>query len=141
MKNKKSGVKDEHRKKSQQYLTAIKEMIKTPSLRRLGFEKLQIIDHESLPKDLHVQYLYIRCRYHIFEFEYTFNIEHLEFANDCTDEMVALAKENDVPLKAKKVFRSCQSEILVIAPHEKSRYTKVLPRARLVSHQYFAKAI
>lgn len=93
-----------HYKKLQQFITAVKEMVKTPSLRKLGFEKLQNLDSESLPKDLYVQYIYIMCRYYTFEFDDSQNIDDLEYSNDYVEDMVAAAREKEVQLTAKQYF-------------------------------------
>lgn len=123
MKNQTNGSQNQDYKKLQQFLLAVKEMVKTPSLRKLGFKQLQKLDEVSLPKNLHVRYLYIICRYYTFEFGDSQNIDLLFSANDYAEDMVAIAKEKGVKLGSKEYFVRARVKFL-LSKHAKKHDTR-----------------
>lgn len=99
-----------------QLLIAIKEMIKTPSLRKEGFEKLQAVDAEILSVDNQVYYYYIKGKYYVLEFKASKgkDVELLNYANDSYSDMVAIAYDNNFPIKeAKRHFMRAYCKYLI----------------------------
>lgn len=103
-----------------QLLTALKELIKTKSLRKDGFEKLLEIDADTLSVKHQVFYYYIKGKYYVLEFKDSQNkdIELLQYANDCFSDMVSIAYQNDFSIKdAKNHFSRAYCKYLIGLHH------------------------
>ena len=89
-------------KDTYQLLKAIKELIKTTSLRKEGFEKLLELDADSLSVNNEIYYHYIKGKYYVLAFKASQvkHIQCLEYANDCYSDMVATAYQNGINLKS-----------------------------------------
>lgn len=104
----------------QQLLTALKELVKTKSLRKSGFEKLQQIDADTLSVKHQVFYYYIKGKYYVLEFKDSQNkdVELLKYANDCYSDMVSIAYKNKFSLKeAKSHFARAYCKYLIATYH------------------------
>lgn len=104
----------------QQLLTALKELVKTKSLRKAGFEKLQQIDADTLSVKHQVFYYYIKGKYYVLEFKDSNEkeIELLQYANDCYSDMVSIAYKNKFSLKeAKSHFARAYCKYLIATYH------------------------
>lgn len=104
----------------QQLLTALKELVKTKSLRKAGFEKLQQIDADTLSVKHQVFYYYIKGKYYVLEFKDSQNkdVELLQYANDCYSDMVSIAYKNKFSLKeAKSHFARAYCKYLIATYH------------------------
>ncbi|MDC9723429.1 MAG: hypothetical protein PSN34_11765 [Urechidicola sp.] len=88
-------------KENFQLLTAIKEMVKTKSLRKEGFEKLQEIYPDELTPSNQVFYYYIKGRFYVLEYKSSpiKEIETLRRGDDCYSEMVCIAYNNKISIK------------------------------------------
>lgn len=103
-----------------QLLTAIKELIKTKSLRKEGFEKLLEIDADTLSVKLQVLYYYIKGKYYVLEFKHSQHkdIELLQYANDCYSDMVTIAYHNSYSIKnTKRHFARAYCKYLIGLHH------------------------
>jgi len=120
MKHFKHGQQDQKNKENYQVLNAIKELIKTHSFRQDGFEKLLQIDADSLSIKNQVFYHYIKGKYYILNFKDTDvkDLETLSYANDCYTDMVAIAYDNNFPIKDTKMhFARCYCKLLIFQQH------------------------
>lgn len=110
-------------RRNNQLLTAIKEMIKTPSLRQEGFDKLLEIDADLLVVKNRIYYYYIKGKYYVLEFKDSNNkqIELLEFGNDCYTDMVAIAYENNFSIQETKFHFSRAYCKYLIGKHNSSK--------------------
>lgn len=91
-------------KETYQLLKEIKEMIKTPVLRKKGFKMLMDIEVGRLSVTDQIFYYYIEGKYYVLTFK---DSKHedlvlLEKGNDCYTDMVAVAYENNLPIKNPK---------------------------------------
>lgn len=114
-------------KEVHQLLTAINELIKTKSLRKEGFEKLQHIDADNLSVKNQVYYYYIKGKYYVLEFKESQSkeLELLELANDCYSDMVTIAYYNNFSIKdSKNHFARAYCKYL-IALHHSSNEVKI----------------
>lgn len=112
-----------------QLLTAIKDIIKTKSLRNKGFEKLQQIDIDTLSVRNQVYCYYIKGKYYVLEFKNSCNkdLEILEFANDCYSDMVAVAYHNSFSIKdAKAHFARAYCKYLIANYHSSEAVSRKL---------------
>ena len=117
-------------KDGKQLLTAIKEMIKTPVLRKEGFEKLLEIDSDLLSVENQVYYYYIKGRYHLLEFKNSTDKEDLELlyrADDCYNDMVTIAYQNDMNIPDPKFhFARAYAKYLIALNHSSDEVKKKL---------------
>ncbi|WP_335974036.1 hypothetical protein [Gaetbulibacter jejuensis] len=103
-----------------QFLTAIKEMINSKSLREEGFNKLQQVDADTLSVKLQVYYHYIKGKYFVLTFKDSNDkdVELLQYANDCYSDMVSFAYKNKFSLKeAKSHFARAYCKYLIATYH------------------------
>lgn len=107
-------------KETYQLLNAIKELIKTNSLRQEGFEKLIQIDSEELCIKNQVFYYYIKGKYYVLTFkdQESRDLELLSYANDCYTDMVAIAYDNNFSItSAKNHFARAYCKYLIAENH------------------------
>lgn len=110
----------QNEKEVYQLLTAIKELIKTKSLRKEGFEKLQQVDTDFLSVKHQVYYYYIKGKYYVLEFKesQSKDLELLELGNDCYSDMVAVAYQNSFSIEyAKNHFARAYCKYLIALQH------------------------
>ncbi|WP_452597568.1 hypothetical protein [Pontimicrobium sp. MEBiC01747] len=115
---KNEGLKDH--KENYQLLTAIKEMVKTKSLRTEGFEKLQEIDADELSIAHQIYYYYIKGKYYVLTYKDAAekDIELLNRGNDCYNDMVAIAFDNNVSIQnPKRHFARAYCKYLLAQKH------------------------
>lgn len=120
MKHLSTAEQNAHNKETYQLLKAIKELIKTNSLRAEGFKKLQGIDADNLSVKNQVFYYYIKGKYYVLEFKNfeNKNLELLELANDCYSDMVAIAYDNEFSIKnTKNHFSRAYCKYLIAIHH------------------------
>lgn len=120
MKHFKNGQKDQKNKEDYQVLNAIKELIKTKLFREDGFEKLLQIDADTLSIKNQVFYYYVKGKYYVLNFKDA-DVKELEViyrADDCYTDMVAIAYDNNFPIKETKFhFARCYCKLLIFQHH------------------------
>lgn len=91
-------------KETFQHLKNINGLIKNPLGRETGFEQLGQIDSEELSPGLKMYFYYLKGKYYSLSYRNAEDneIELLERANDCFDEIVYTAKENNLRVKSPK---------------------------------------
>lgn len=91
-------------KKTFQHLQNINDLIKNPLGRESGFEQLGQIYPDELSPGLKMYFYYIKGKYYnlLYRNEGGKEIDLLERANDCFDEIIYTAKENGVRVKSPK---------------------------------------
>ena len=100
-------------KKIYTHLKRINDLIKNPLSRELGFEKLQEVDSETLNGGLCMYYYYVKGKYYslLYRDAQDKDIELLLRANDCFDDLVFTARENDIQIKnVKYLFTRAQTK-------------------------------
>lgn len=104
MKHLKTTEQGAQQKETYQLLQEIKEMINSPLLREEGFRKLLEIDADTLTVSDQVFYYYIKGKYYVLTFKDSQDkdLELLAYGNDCYTDMVAIAYDNDIPIKNPK---------------------------------------
>lgn len=96
MESKKNTLQPQKSKEIERCLTAIESLIKTKTFRELGFEKLNELKTNTFSPEQLVRYHYLNGRYYAYLFKQDGDIEHLEWANDFFDDMVAIAYKKKV---------------------------------------------
>ena len=91
-------------KETFQHLQNINGLIKNPLGRENGFELLGQIDSDELSPGLKMYFYYVKGKYYNLEYRNNDdkNIELLERANDCFDEITYTAKVNGLRVKSPK---------------------------------------
>lgn len=120
-----------------QLLTALKELIKTKSLRKEGFKKLLEIDADTLSVKDQIFYYYIKGKYYVLTFKDSDdkNLELLAYGNDCYTDMVSIAYDNDLPIKnAKWHFARAYCKYLIAIHHSSEEVkTKLFKKVKQIS--------
>ncbi|KJJ39884.1 hypothetical protein [Aequorivita vladivostokensis] len=91
-------------KETFQHLKNINDLIKNPLGRESGFEQLNQIDSEELSPGLKMYFFYIKGKHYslLYRNSEEKEIEILERANDCFDDIVYTAREHSVRVKSPK---------------------------------------
>ncbi len=90
--------------KTYKHLKHLNSLIKKPSTSKEGFLKLQKIDLEKLTVGLQLYATYLKGKYYklCYKNSEVKNLEDLERANEYFDEVIYIARENNIKLKNPK---------------------------------------
>lgn len=91
------------------YLKSINDLIKNPLGRELGFEKLKAVQTDALNPGLQMYCCYLKGKYYSFIYRGSKpkDIIVLETANDYFDEILEIARINNIQIKNPKYLFLC----------------------------------
>lgn len=110
------------------YLKKLNILIKGEKTREQGFSRLKQIEKNNLSTGLEIYCHYLEGKYHSLRYREHGKLEELELANDCFDEIIFTARDNNIFIKNPKY--------LFVRAHCKFQLAKALSKRPSKEHFY-----